>query len=175
MEQIQQAIYLFIKEVSKNLLNDKYIFRANQNVGSVGKNDFIIYTILGKNILSTPVLKNKIDENLVNYDNINLVNIQVDFYGETSLEISSIAESYLNSRAANDFFKQNNLKVSTYICEPMVNMTAVLDNKNFVNRYVLRFTLFSNFSIDIHQTFFDNNEFNENFNVYLVQNDKVIK
>ena len=175
MEQIQQSIYLFLKYISKDYVNDKNIFRANQNVGSVGKKDFIIYTILNKNILSTPAITDKIDEDLVNYNNINFVNIQADFYGENSLQVASICENYLNSRAANDFFNKNNLKISTYICEQMINMTNVLDNKNYVERYVLKFSIFSNFEINVEQTYFNHDEFNENFNVYLLQNNKVIK
>ena len=172
MEQTLQGIYLLLTQ--NGFIDNNNIFRSYQNEGSVSPDNFIIFQIIGKSIKSTPVYKDDVINNKITYKNIAVLSVQADFYGELALDAVSQIEAYVNSRAANDYFKQNNILLSTYNNEQVQNLTGILDNKNYVSRYVLRFNLFSNYDLTVDQDYFDETEFNDNFTIYYVQNNTVI-
>lgn len=174
MDEVIKGIYIFLSKVSENFVLPENIYLGYQNEGSVNNDNFIIFYIIGKDIKSTPVYKDNIIDNQITYKNIAYVDFQVDVYGDNSLDVISKLEAYLNSRAANDFFKKNNINMSTFINQPVLNLSNILDNKNFTQRYTSRFTLFTNYDLTIDYDYFNYDEFKENFKLYLVQNNKII-
>ena len=136
---ISDVIYDFILRYAGKLYDENNVFLGFQNDYVLPKNGaFIIFQLISHADLTSPS-EQQLSANSRLYQTVREATLQVDFYGANAVQASSMFASMLRSTDAANFLLQYGLG----LCRPeqVQNLTDTLDDKQYINRFMVQFNI----------------------------------
>lgn len=134
-----------------NYYTEQQIIQGFQNNTVMPKNgNFIIMRELPTHSISYPLYNfaGTLEDGTTQHSNINITRYQFDFYGVPSRYCCVGTRLYLQSQDGTNWLQAQNPQLSVYEVENMENLTQPLDQNNYLNRYMFRFSVFQDETIE---------------------------
>lgn len=152
MATVKQQIQQGIREMLLHYTDCKaknVVCGFNNRVSQPDENDFIIFTVLNPFRYGTPVVK------LVNGKNVSTqtyrCEVQIDFYGNLAFDRACDIVNISRTEFLCQFLKQYGIQ--PIACENAQNLTGVLGEMEYVERWMVRF------EVDYQKTVADNQDY----------------
>lgn len=141
-------MYKAIKQLLLKLISDYYstdnIFQGFLNNWTLPKhNNFIVISKIDSGSVGQPQHYYDKTNEITTYNNLDYTQFQIDFYGVNANLAAKKIRLAIQSRYATNFF-YDGYGYSVYKTEEVKNLTNLLDQGEYVDRYIIKFSLFDN-------------------------------
>ncbi len=128
--------------ITNTVYSEQVVFYGYSNAYTLpSDSNFVIVRDANTNVVSTPIQNfNKIT-NQLEINNINVVDIIIDYYGEYASVEANKMLMVISSAYGSDFLSENNLSLASV--PKLQTLSNDLDRKEYIQRYMLTFSLFT--------------------------------